>query len=102
VDYDGKSTTSEIIAVQCNKVDDNFLRIGNSENYITLFFTYPPSGNLTVQIYDKIGRCVHIQKFDAQQATTFQIEKQTLSSGIYTLLISSPQEIISRKVVVVK
>jgi len=102
VDYDGKSTTSEIIAVQCNDINENYVRIGNSENYITLLFNSSISGKINVQVFDKIGRCVISKQYEGEEITTLPIEKQSLSTGIYIIVVQSSQGTLSKKVVVVK
>ena len=102
VDFDGKTTTSEIIAVQCNSLNENFLRIGSSENYISLLFNSPISGKVNVQIFDKIGRCVISKQYEGDDFSTILVDKQNLTTGIYTILVTTANGNLTKKIALVK
>lgn len=102
VDFDGKTTTSEIIAVQCNSLNENFLRIGSSENYISLLFNSPISGKVNVQIFDKIGRCVISKQYEGEDYSTILVDKQSLTTGIYTILVTTANGNLTKKITLVK
>ncbi len=99
VDFNGENKISDIISVETNQMDDYFVRIGNSENYLTLLFAYPVSGEILVQIYNNMGSVVSQSKEMLSESTSFKISKSELKTGFYTLAITSGKETIVKKII---
>ncbi len=104
VDYDGTSTTSEIIVANCpaeasgepevlafpNPFDDN----------LTLHFENFGNMQATVEVYDMLGRLVQTQKVNCSQNDYEVVLRLAgLSDGTYNVRISTADFVINRKVV---
>lgn len=104
VDYDGTSTTSEIIVANCpaeasgepevlafpNPFDDN----------LTLHFENFGNMQATVEVYDMLGRLVQTQKVNCSQNDYEVVLRLTgLSDGTYNVRISAKELVINRQVI---
>jgi len=101
VDFNGDNSTSEIISVEIDKIFNDFIRIGNSENYIILLFSTPISGEIKVKMFDNGGRLVLQQIENTNQNSSIKINKQSIKNGFYTLVVNNGNEVMVKKVVVI-
>ena len=104
VDYDGTSTTSEIIVANCpaeasgepevlafpNPFDDN----------LTLHFENFGNVQATVEVYDMLGRLVQTQKVNCSQNDYEVVLRLAgLSDGTYNVRISAKEFVLTRQVI---
>lgn len=99
VDFDGNFKLSEVVSLEINPLDDYFVRIGNSENYLILLFAYPVSAEVFIQMLDNLGNVVYQDKGILNECTSFKISKSKLKTGFYTLAITSGKELIVKKII---
>lgn len=103
VDYDGTSTTSEIIVANCLGTDGEpeVLAYPNPFNDdLTLRFENFGNIQATVEVYDMLGRMVHTQKVNCSQNDYEVVLRLAgLSDGTYNVRISTADFVINCKVV---
>ncbi|MCX7862255.1 MAG: T9SS type A sorting domain-containing protein [Bacteroidales bacterium] len=105
VDFDEQYSYSETIAVnKCHDVNHefNYIRIGNSENYLTIIFNEPVNEEILINILDANGKTVKRLHYKMNNQTTAIISKNDLASGTYTISIKSESKQYATKVVIIK
>jgi hypothetical protein len=96
-DFDGTSTTSEIDAVEFLKGDELLVKhctFDDSKQLIILF-----NRNIVlnkVEIHDLSGRCIALLE-PASSGIFFKLQLPPISSGIYTVVLSSSEQILTAK-----
>ncbi|MBQ1654034.1 MAG: T9SS type A sorting domain-containing protein, partial [Bacteroidales bacterium] len=103
VDYDGTSTTSEIIVANCLGTDGEpeVLAYPNPVgDDLTLRFENFGNIQATVEVYDMLGRMVHTQKVNCSQNDYEVVLRLAgLSDGTYNVRISTKELVINRQVI---
>lgn len=103
VDYDGTSTTSEIIVANClgTNGEPEVLAYPNPfGDDLTLRFENFGNIQAIVEVYDMLGRMVHTQKINCSQNDYEVVLRLAgLSDGTYNVRISTADFVINRKVV---
>jgi uncharacterized repeat protein (TIGR02543 family) len=103
VDYDGTSTTSEIIVANCLGTDGEPEVLAYPNPFgddLTLRFESFGNIQATVEVYDMLGRMVHTQKVNCSQNDYEVVLRLAgLSDGTYNVRISTADFVINRKVV---
>lgn len=105
VDFDQQYSFSEAISVsKCLDANysNGFIRVGNSENNLTVIFNEPITDEINVSLIDKSGKTAKQDKFTLNNQTSIRFSKDGLASGVYTLVIQSDSRNYTSKVIVVQ
>jgi len=102
VDFDGANEYSDIISIEVLRNSDSYIRIGNSENNIVLLFSSNISGNYNIMVFDNSGRLAIEQHESINNSNIIKINKQSLNNGLYSIIINHEDEIVTKKVVIVR
>lgn len=102
-DYDGTSTTSEIIVANCLGTDGEPEVLAYPNPFgddLTLRFENFGNIQATVEVYDMLGRMVHTQKVNCSQNDYEVVLRLAgLSDGTYNVRISAKEFVLNKKVV---
>ncbi len=102
-DYDGTSTTSEIIVANCLGTDGEPEVLAYPNPFgddLTLRFENFGNIQATVEVYDMLGRMVHTQKINCSQNDYEVVLRLAgLSDGTYNVRISAKEFVLNKKVV---
>lgn len=102
-DYDGTSTTSEIIVANCLGTDGEPEVLAYPNPFgddLTLRFENFGNIQATVEVYDMLGRMVHTQKVNCSQNDYEVVLRLAgLSDGTYNVRISAKEFVLNRQVI---
>lgn len=102
-DYDGKSSISEVVAVQCSQnVIDEF-RVGTSTSEIIVYFSGNEGASYNISLFDNLGRIVSNNMLNlSDENTEYPISISSFPQGTYNLVVSSDSYIKSKQIIILK
>ncbi|OFX28367.1 MAG: hypothetical protein A2X08_10845 [Bacteroidetes bacterium GWA2_32_17] len=102
-DYDGKSSTSEVVAVQCSQNVIDYFRVGTSANEIIVYFSGNEGTNYNISLFDNLGRIVSNNMLNITAPNIeFPINISSFPQGTYNLVVSSDSYIKSKQIIILK
>ncbi|MFK7905978.1 MAG: cadherin-like domain-containing protein, partial [Chitinophagales bacterium] len=102
-DFDGNSTTSNVIALQRGEMDGGFdiisvKPLGNYQN-TTIDFQVPAIGKVTAKIFDVSARLLHTTSMEASEGVnTLQLNMSNYLEGIYLLQLQHGDDLRTVKI----
>jgi hypothetical protein len=100
-DYDGKTTTSEVISATCGDDRQFNLTIGDNsdDGFIEIIHDAVLDIQYLLTIIDAQGRCIYSEQYtSSSQLISKKVETQSFASGIYFVNISSTVNNHSKKI----
>ena len=102
-DYDGKSSTSEVVAVQCSQNVIDYFRVGTSASEIIVYFSGNEGTNYNISLFDNLGRIVSNNVLNLTAPNIeFPINISSFPQGTYNLVVSSDSYIKSKQIIILK
>ncbi len=101
-DYNGKTTSSNIIAINCKSETPTITSIYIAQSgTINIKINANVPDNYTAGIYDMQGRCVSSKSFSADKGTTdYMLDAASLHYGIYFISIESSLNRVTQKLLI--
>jgi hypothetical protein len=99
VDFDGKSSLSDVRVLKLNEVNDEINIYPNPTNDVLTISIATQSSSTSIQLFDITGR--NVKSINTQNNTN-QIDVGDLCNGIYFINICNPEMNVSRKIIINK